>query len=463
MKHIEKEFDVVVVGGGPGGIPAAIAAARGGARVLLVEKNGYLGGNLAIGLPLLGYLDKDGRTVIRGIAQEIVDDLRAYKTSYGYAASSHLACPMHNSVTLYDHEIFKFVAFHKVLDAGVEVLLHSEVIAANVENATLRSITLFGKGWTIEVSARIFIDATGDGDLAYLAGASYEMGQKDTGVLQPPTLMFTVANVDIEKAIQFVEDDPEQMRLCDSTEVGPGFDAAFFRKNPNHVMVGMRKLFTQLRAEGKLPINRDTLIYIRSLLPGEVHLNCTRQLGTDGSDVFSLTRAEIEAHLQIEQFVNTLHQYVPGFENCYITQIYPSLGIRETRRFKGLKQLTEDEVMQGIIHDDAVGIGSYIIDIHMGEGSGTIVKRIPPYGLPYGITVSSEIEGLMFSGRCASMDAVVMSSARVMPVCMAMGEGAGTAAAIAIAERISPRDVDTRKLREILRNNNVLLSPIETK
>lgn len=463
MKHTAKEFDVVVVGGGPGGIPAAIAAARGGARVLLVEKNGYLGGNLTIGLPLLGFLDKDGRTVIRGIAQEIVDDLQNYKTSYGYAAGSHLACPMHNSVTLYDHEIFKFVAFHKVLDAGVEVLLHTEVIAANVENATLRSIMLLGKGWTIEVSARIFIDATGDGDVAYLAGASYEMGQKGTGVLQPPTLMFTVANVNVEKAIQFVEDDPEQMVLCDTTEVGPGFDAAFFRKNPNHVMVGMRKLFTKLREEGKLPINRDTLIYIRSLLPGEVHLNCTRQLGTDGSDVFSLTKAEIEAHFQIEQFVETLHKYVPGFEQCYITQIYPSLGIRETRRFKGIKQLTEEEVMQGIIHDDAIGIGSYIIDIHMGEGSGTIVKRIPPYGLPYGITVSSEIEGLMFSGRCASMDAVVMSSARVMPICMAIGEGAGTAAAIAIKERISPRRVDTERLREVLLKNNVLITPIDTK
>ena len=118
MNTVIREFDVAVLGAGPGGLAAALAAARNGAKVLLVEKNGYLGGNMTLGLPLLGFLDRDGRQVIGGIAQEFIDSLRAYKTPYGAAASSHLPCPMHNSVTLYDHEIFKFVAFHKVLDAG---------------------------------------------------------------------------------------------------------------------------------------------------------------------------------------------------------------------------------------------------------------------------------------------------------------------------------------------------------
>lgn len=461
MNTIIKEYDIVVLGAGPSGLAAALAAARNGAKVLLAEKNGYLGGNMTLGLPLLGYLDKDGRTVIKGIAQEFIDDLRAYKTPYGYAASSHLHCPMHNSVTLYDHEIFKFVAFRKVLEAGIEVLLHTELYSVNVDNRTLRSITLSGKGWRIEVRAKIFIDGTGDGDMAYMCGATYAKGQKDTGVLQPPTLMFNVRGVDIDKTIDFVADDPEQMAHCDTTECGAGFNAEFFRKNPNHVMVGLRKLFMQLKAEGKLPIDRDTLIYIKSLLPGEIHLNCTRHLGTDGSDVFSLTHAEIEGYLQIEKFVETLRAYVPGFENCYISNIYPSMGIRESRRFKGVKELQEAEVVRGDIPDDTIGLGSYIIDIHMGDGSGTIVKKIPPYGLPYGITVSDEIEGLMFVGRCASMDAVVMSSARVMPILMAMGEGAGVGAALAVKHGISPRDVDVQEIRGILRNSNVLLEPEE--
>ena len=459
MNYTVKEYDIVVLGAGPGGLAAALAAARNGAKVLLADKNGYLGGNMTLGLPLLGFLDKDGRTVIKGIAQEFIDDLRAYRTPYGAAASSHLPCPLHNSVTLYDHELFKFVAFRKVLDAGIEILLHTELHSVNVDNRALKSIVLSGKGWHIEAKAKVFIDGTGDGDMAYLCGASYAKGQKDTGVLQPPTLMFNVRGVDTEKTIDFVASDPEQMEQCASMEIGQGYDADFFRKNPNHVLVGLRKLFSRLRAEGKLPIDRDTLIYIKSLLPGEVHLNCTRHLGVDGSDVFSLTHAEIEGYLQVEKFVETLREHVPGFENCYISQIYPTMGVRESRRFKGICELTEEKAVRGDIGPDTIGIGSYIVDIHMGGGSGTIIKKIPPYGLPYGITVSGEIDGLMFAGRCASMDAVVMSSARVMPICMAMGEGAGVGAALAVRHGISPKDVDVQEIRRILQESNVLLAP----
>lgn len=461
MKKTTKTYDIVVIGGGPGGIPAAIAAARNGAKVLLVEKNGYLGGNMAIGLPLLGFLDRDGRKVIGGIARELVDDLRSYKTAYGYAATEDLTCPLHDSMTFYDHEIFKIIAFRKVQQAGVEILLHTEVIDVNVDNGTLRSVTLFGKGWQIEVSAKVFIDATGDGDVACMAGATYGMGQRGTGVLQPPTLMFTVGNVDTAKTIQFVEDDPEQMQLSDTTEVRAGYDAAFLRANPHHILVGLRKMFLRLKAEGKLPIDRDTIIYITSLLPGEVHLNCTRHLNVDGSDLFNLTRAEIEGHLQIEKFMDTLHKYVPGFENCYITQIYPTVGVRESRRFAGISELTEDDLLTGRIGEDAIGLGAYMIDIHMGDGSGTIVKKVPPYGLPYGITVSRDIEGLMISGRCSSMDAVAMSSARVMPICMAIGEGAGVGAALAVKQGIPAKAVDVREVREILLKSGVLLVPEE--
>ena len=160
MKMETLNYDIVVVGGGPGGLPAALAAARQGAKVLLVERNGYLGGNLTLGLPLLGYLDKYGNQVIRGIAQEFVDAL----TEKG-ACSPHHWCPMHDSVTIYNDEVFKVVAFEKCMEAGVELLLHTEVIDTNVENGLLKSITLFGKGRRIEVCAKVFIDATGDGDV----------------------------------------------------------------------------------------------------------------------------------------------------------------------------------------------------------------------------------------------------------------------------------------------------------
>ncbi|MBQ1946658.1 MAG: FAD-dependent oxidoreductase [Clostridia bacterium] len=458
MNTAIKEFDVVVIGAGPGGLSAALSAARNGARVLLVEKNGYLGGNMAIGLPLLGYLDRDGKKVIGGIADEFMKDMAQYKTAYGTAASEHKICPMHNSVTLYDHELFKIVALRKVLKENIEVLFHTDVESVEVENARLKKVILRGKGWRILVKAPVFIDATGDGDVAYLAGASFEKGQKDTGVLQPPTMMFTVAGVDIDKTIDYLAENPDQMERSKTIDCANGYDADFFRSDPNFVMVAMRKLVSQLRAEGKMPINRENIIIINSLLPGEVHLNCTRHLGTDGSDVFSVTRAEIEGYLQIEEFTEVLKQYVPGFENCYISQIYPSLGIRESRRFSGIRRLTEKDLVEGHFDEETIGIGSYPVDIHAGDGMSTIFTKIPAYGIPYGITVSDEIEGLMFAGRCASMDAVAMSSARVMPICMTIGEAAGIGAALAVKQGISPRDVNVAEVRRILLDTNAILS-----
>ena len=457
MNHTEKTVDIVVLGAGPGGLGAAIQAARNGAHVLLVDKNGYLGGNMTIGLPLLGFLDRDANQVIRGLAEEFMNDLRAYKTAYGTAGSAYRYCPLHNSVALYDHEIFKFIALRKVLDAGIEVLLHTELESVNVDNRRIRSIRLRGKGYEIDVYAKVFIDATGDGDMAYLAGASYDKGQKGTGVIQPPTLMFTLGGVEMERLFDYIAEHPDEMDKSPTVECAPGYNAEYFRSDPTWVMVALRNLYKKLRKEGKVPVDREDIIIINSLLPGEVHMNCTRHLGTDGSDVFSLTKAEIEGYLQIEQFVHMLQNEIPGFEKCYITNINPSMGIRESRRFSGIRTLTEDDLLNGVIPEDSIALGSYSVDIHMGDGSSTDYRKVPPYGIPYGITVSNEIEGLMFAGRCASMDAVAMSSARVMPICMAMGEGAGIGAALAVKQGISPSQVDVNQIRErVLKSNGML-------
>jgi len=454
MNTVSKSYDIVVIGAGPGGLPAAIVAARRGAKVLLVEKNGYLGGNLAIGLPLLGYLDKNGIQVTAGFAQELVDTLMDRNACYG-----HSRCPMHNSVTLYNHEEFKLVAFEKCLEAGVEILLNTEVIDADVEDGSIRKLTLFGKGYRIEVEAKVFIDATGDGDVGYLAGAHYEKGQKGTGVMQPPTLMFTLGNVNLEKFHEFISKDPEQMILGDTMEVPRDYNPDHIKSTHNHVFVGLRKLFSQLKAKGELSVDRDTFIYINSLIPGEVNVNSTRHLNVDGSNVFDITRAEIEGHFQIPKLTETLRKYVPGFENCYITRIFPTLGVRETRRFAGIKQLTEDKIVVGDIPEDTVALGSYIIDIHDGGGAGTIIKRLEKaYGIPYGCLVSKDIDNLMFSGRCISMDAVVLSSARVMPTCMAIGEAAGVGAAVAVNKGVKPAEVDASDVVKILKENGAILN-----
>lgn len=457
MKYSMKSYDIVVVGGGPGGIPAAIAAAREGMKVLLVEKNGFLGGNMTIGIPMLGFLDKDGNQVIRGIAQELVDAMKPYD-----AVSNHEWCPMHDSITSFNCEVFKVIAIKKCLEAGVELLLHTEVIDVNMDNGCIESVTLFGKGNRLEVSAEVFIDATGDGDVGYMAGARYVKGLENSGVMQPPTMMCTVTNVKDEETVQYLAEHPEQMQLAASVEHYPGYDSVYFRKNSrHHVIVGMRKLVSELKAKGEIPIDRDTLILIQSMIPGDVHLNCTRHCGVDGSDMFDLTRAEIEGQQQNLELVNTLRKYVPGFEDCQLSHMFPFIGIRESRRFCGVRTLTEQMVMSGEIPEDTVGLGSYIIDLHDGEGKSTICKKVKPYGLPYGMTCSADIPNLMFSGRCASSDAVAMSSARVMPPLMALAQGAGVGAALAVKQHKFPADVDVQEIRSILQRDGVMLEPLK--
>ena len=322
--------------------------------------------------------------------------------TWSLSAEAPAACP--RPAPPPHDEVLKHGGIEKCLDRGVDLLPPTQGFDTNVENGTLQSITLFGKGRRMEVSAKVFIDATGDGDVGYMAGATFEKGQKGTGTLQPPTLMCTVDGVDEEKVIAYLEAHPEQTQLAPTVETYPGYDASYYRSNPNHhVIVAFRKLFTELKADGILPVDRDTLISIQTLTPGRVNLHCPRHLGVDGSDGRVLPRAEIEGHIQNLKLIEVLRKYLPGFENATLTRIYPFIGIRESRRFHGIDTLTEDDLLNGVIGDTTIGLGSYIIDIHDGNGAGTIVKKVKPYGIPYGCTVSRDIQTRLRprSGGCA--------------------------------------------------------------
>jgi hypothetical protein len=200
------------------------------------------------------------------------------------------------------------------------------------------------------------------------------------------------------------------------------------------------------------------LIYIKSFHEGEVYVNSTRLLNTDATDIFDLTAAELNGQLQCVALTKVLRENVPGFENCFISHIAPFLGVRETRRFKGIKRLCADEVLAGVIPEDTVALAGYKIDIHSGTDSTTVFRNVEkPYGIPYGCLVSSEIDNLLFAGRCVSMDAPTLASARVMPYCMAMGEAAGVAAAIALNTKKTPAKIDTDILvRELLARGAIL-------
>ena len=185
-------------------------------------------------------------------------------------------------------------------------------------------------------------------------------------------------------------------------------------------------------------------------MPGTVAVNTIRILDVDASDIDDLTRAEMEAHLQIIPLVNMLKEHVPGFQNAFISSVNPVIGVRESRRIMGIKKLTAEDAINGRIPDDSVALFSYFIDIHHGKGEGTYTKSImEPYGIPYGCTVAKDIDGLMMAGRCISVDAVVFGSSRIMTVLMAVGEATGVGAAHAVKQNNTPKDVDPQQIREI--------------
>lgn len=447
VKKYSFDYDAVVVGGGPAGLAASINLARNKKNVLLVEKNGYLGGNLTIGLPILGFLDENGNRCISGFGEELVSRLHSEGKSY-----YHRYCPKHNSVTNVDAEGVKFVAFKMCREAGVNILLHLEVHDAVVKNGKIESVTFFGKGNEVSVTAKQFIDCTGDGDLAYIAGCNYLKGRGDQQEMMPPTVMCTVENVDVDKMLDYVEKHPEAMKAMSSTiDTKPGYDAAYFKADPNFVFVGMTDIFSRLKKEGKCPVERGNMIAINGLHKGQMYINTTRLLNVDATDILSLTKAEIEGHLQNEKLIQTLKENVPGFENCYISSVAPNLGVRESRRFEGVCCLSVEDALNGKISEDTICLSGYKIDIHHNNESGTLFKTVnKPFGIPYGCLVSKDLNNLMFAGRCISVDESVIGSTRVMSACMGMGQAAGLACSMAIDKGIMPKDVNVRELRKQL-------------
>ena len=446
--------DVAVIGAGPGGVTAALAAARQGASVVLAERNGHIGGNLVMGLPLLGYLDQNGRQIIGGIAQELVDDLIQEGHCFG-----HSRCPLHNSITILHPEMLKLLLFKKCKDANIRLLLHSELTGTSVEDGKLLSVTMTGKGTHTRIEADVFIDGTGDGDLGYMCGANYEKGAAAAGVMQPPTVMFSLTGVEEEKFFTFLDAHPENMKQPDSMVAGPGDNPSLWRSTPSHVFVGMQAYLDHLRREHDIPILRENIIYITSTLPGKVFVNTLRVPGCDGSDIDSLTNGEIEGHLQIPGIVDMFKKHVPGFENCHLDSISPAIGIRESRRFKGLDTLRVHQVLAGFVPKDTIALGGYKVDIHNGEGAGTILMEVKnPYGISMGCLISSDIEGLLFSGRCISMDSESLASQRIMPTCMAVGEAAGIIAATASRKHISPKNIQADSVRVKLLKSGAILA-----
>ena len=450
-RQVHLECDVAVIGGGPGGLSAAISAAREGAKVVLVERTSALGGAAASGLGILGYIDRGGNKALGGLAQEYIDRLVAKRGSLG-----HGRCPVHNSVTGISPDRFKIMAMDLCREAGVQVIFGCELLDVMLENGSIAAVSVYGKCTDIIIKAKLYVDGTGDGDLAYMAGVPYVTGQDDTGICQPSTLMFTVTDFDLEKFYAFLEEHPEEVGIKE--DYAKGYDIPFFRTTPSHCLIGLGKMIERARAVGDFDVPRNQFIYIKTAHPALLAINTVRITNIDASDPLQLSSGLAEGYRQIDVLMGFMNKYVPGFENAVISQISPTLGIRETRHFKARTRLTKDSMYAYKTDDETIALCGYNVDIHSGTSDHIDLSLLQkPFGMPYGSMVPLGVQNLLMVGRTIDVDTEVFAAARVMGPIIAMGEAAGVAAAQCVHENKRPAEVDVKRVREILLSHGAIL------
>jgi ribulose 1,5-bisphosphate synthetase/thiazole synthase len=442
---IVDEYDVIVAGSGPGGLGAALAAARLKARVLLIEQKNYLGGLMASGLPLLSFFNAAGRRVVRGIPEEFVRNLQQLG-----GASEHVLCPKHTSIVTLDPELVKYVALQMAQEAGVDILLHTMAARPIVDQGQVKGVIIENKSGRQAVMAKIVIDATGDADLAYRAGVPHEKGGP-VNELQPMTLMFRMHGVNIDEFRQYILDNPHEINDIGRPHTRP-FPMEYFVQAPQFIAVGFEHSLRKAQENGDVVPDLGYLIVITHPYEGQVSINSAKVFGYDGTDAKSLTEAENDARLKVLSLARFFVKYIPGFADAQLIHTADYIGVRETRRIIGEYTLTKDDVFEGRIFDDTIALGSYPVDIHQQDGTRSVFIDIgaEAYGIPYRSLVPLTIENLLVAGRPISVSWEAFGSTRVMPICMAVGQAAGVAAVQAIQSGVSPRQLDAKTLRETL-------------
>lgn len=443
--------DVLVVGGGPAGMGAALGAAAAGADVVLAERFGFLGGNPTVALvnPLMSWhtqaapplsadqlalLPQDhgpGDPVVAGALQRFLNDL--------LSAGGALAPTQTTGYTVpFDPETYKLVALEAMETAGVRVLLHAFASDVWGEPQSPSGVIFDGKSGPFVIEARNLVDATGDGDVAARAGALFHVGREADGRVQPMTLMFRIADFDRSAFAAYVEAHPDQWEGVH----------------------GLTELVREATEAGDLDLPREDILFFATPHPKELSVNCTRVTGVLGTDVFDLTRAEIEARRQMQQIMRFLRKYVPGFATAYVVQSGTHIGVRETRRVVGEYTLDVSDVLGGRKFDDAIARASYPVDIHNPKGPGTVMRRLPAgewYEVPLRCLLPKGVENLLVAGRCISGTHEAHSSYRVTPTAMATGQAAGVCAAIAGSTGRQPRDVPAAEVQRELRRQGAIV------
>jgi hypothetical protein len=430
------EADIVVVGGGTTGPIAAIAAARRGKKVVLIERFGSLGGVLTLGLNT-----KPSGALIGGIPLEIWNLAR----SAGGAGDDYMATTKTGGVKIAsptDPEIMKMLLTRLCVEAGVQILFETFVSAPHVEGGAVTGVIIESKSGRQFVGAKVLIDCSADADMAAKANAPFVMGAGNAEqTMQPVSMYFIMKNVDLKRLADWA-------RTCDDVPA---------RAIPADVeglayglwLTGFNGMLRRFQAETGVKLQRDNITL--KTADGQMYVNATRVLGVNVFNPQEFTAAILECYRQIEGVSRFLKERVPGFEAARLGQVSPILGVRETRHILGEYTLTGADSRGETRFDDTIAADVSALDIHDPKGGDVDFQSMPPYEIPYRCLLPQGVEQILVAGRCISADHEAHARSRNMPACMATGQAAGVAAAIALEEGVRVRDVPVKKVQAALR------------
>lgn len=447
MQINQTPWDVIVIGGGTAGVVAGIAAARQGAKTLLVERSGHLGGNAATGMNLCGFFDGDDVQVVRGIPQEFVDRALQLDGGRGHVFFRDVDRWISSGVSI-EPETYKYIAFEKVEESGCHLWLYTAFARGIAAGARVQAVKVLNKAGLLRLTGKVFVDASGDADLAASVGAPFERGGGTRQ--QAVTCIFRVSNVNLAAAERFMQ---EEINVEGKT---PWLFENSSLRNSFRYWIPW-KIFPEYAQ--KFP-KQFGVIYHGT--PGDIFINCTHT-AIDSLDPDDITRGTIRLRRQAVDVLDFLKQHVPGFEDAYLAQVY-DLGVRESRRIIGDYTLTLDDMVSRREFDDVVAMGAYPPDLHDAQGGDILIHaggwskvhaetgipNNPGYQIPFRSLLPQKIENLLVVGRCISATFEAQSGTRGMGPCSAMGQAAGTAAALAAQQGGSPRALDIRQVQQTL-------------
>ena len=449
---VVRDVDVLVVGGGAAGIGAAVGASRAGARTLLVERNGFLGG---VATAVMMTTWNVPSRCLAGISRELFEGL----LKRGGAIDGGPTIP-------YDPETFKEVAEGACLEAGVELLYYTWMAAPLRDGDTLHGVVVENKSGRQALAARVTVDCSGDADVAAAAGVPCVKGREKDGKMRPLTILFRLGNVDIRRVVEYARAHPDQFTADPNFQI-LDLDRGLVR------ISGFFDLVAEARARGEL--DKDChYIRFEGVFPdrGTLFVNTTRVYGRDGTSAWDLTEGSIEARRQMDQLLRFLVLKVPGCERAFRIDASSVIGVRETRRIRGEHLLTEEDILAGRAYDDTVvkawrhhGAGRNWHSPDGAEGAPsdptyrTMTTGLQSFEIPYGCLVPLEVEGLVAAGRIISQTHEADMWTRGMYCCVMTGQCAGTAAALAARDGVAPRRLSVPALQRELQRQGLDLGP----